>query len=122
MHQAACCRAVSRMPASNTPNARMLVTYQPAETAQWTDPPDREEIARLFKVWRWGATLEAVTPSHARSVLIRDGVAAEKASKAKRPAPVEHRSRTPRKQCDQCRPSTTKRAARTMPAASTRAT
>ena len=40
-----------------TERARMLVTYQPAgdmegffqETAQWTAPPDREEIARVFK-------------------------------------------------------------------------
>ena len=38
-------------------SARMLVTYQPAgdmeaffqETAQWTTPPDREELARVFR-------------------------------------------------------------------------
>lgn len=37
--------------------ARMLVTYQPAggmegffaETAQWTAPPDKEEVARVFR-------------------------------------------------------------------------
>jgi hypothetical protein len=52
------CRAVCRTPSSNSPkHARMLVTYQPAgdmegffaETAQWTAPPTKEEVARVFR-------------------------------------------------------------------------